>query len=63
MTPFEIVRYFVCLFGGLALMMGGTVWAMRHPRQKGEPISRERKAWVAVMALGFVLVIAGLFTL
>jgi hypothetical protein len=63
MTPFEIARYIACLGGGLVLMMGGTVWAMRHPRQKREPISRERKAWVVVMALGFILFIAGLLTL
>lgn len=59
----QTILYFVCLFGGIALIIGSSLWAVRHPRKKGEPLSGMRKAWMVLPVLGALLIIAAVYSL
>ncbi|WP_299169320.1 hypothetical protein [uncultured Arthrobacter sp.] len=63
MNTFEPVLFFVCLFGGVALIIGSSLVAIRHPRRKGERLSKERKVWMVVPVLGAALIIAAVLSL
>lgn len=63
MDTYGKVLYFVCLLGGIALILGSTMWAVRHPPTKGQPLGGERKAWMALPILGALLIIAAVVSL
>lgn len=63
MDTYGTIFYFVCLFGGVALIVGSAWWAVRQPRKKGEPLSGERKAWIVLPGLGAVLIVAAVLSL
>ncbi len=60
MDGFAIV-YTVQLFGGLVLVAVGAVWALKHPRAKGEPLTGRRRTMMMTLLLGTLLVINGIF--
>jgi nitrate reductase gamma subunit len=63
MNTAETVIFFVGLFGGVALIIGSSLVAVRRPRKRGEPLSGERKAWMVVPVLGAILIIAAVLSL
>jgi len=63
MDTYGPIVYFACIFGGAALIVVGALWAARHPRSKGEPLSRARKAWMVLAGLGSALIIAAVLSL
>ncbi|GAA1353986.1 hypothetical protein GCM10009636_19200 [Arthrobacter koreensis] len=63
MDTYGTILFFVCLLGGVALIVAGALWAARHPRTKGKPLGRERKAWIALLGLGAVLIVGAVLSL
>ena len=44
-----------------AFTIGSSLWSMRHPRQRGEPIVGTRRAMLAVYAVVVAAVVATIF--
>ena len=63
MDTYGTILYFVCLLGGVGLIIRSSLWSMRHPRKKGEPLSRERKTRMVLPVLGAILIVVAVISL
>lgn len=56
------ILFFVSVLGGLTLIVASQLWAAGHSRTKGTPLRRERKAWIALIGVGAVLIVGAALT-